>query len=172
MNNLFAGFDLAVEPSKTVVTKTKIKAGKTATVTTQVVSQGIFAGSGLEEYNIELNNKPAPETLAKKVAKPDEMAETDPTKILKSKKVSLAEKLALIRVKVLEVLGKQKNNVIVIKDKAVFENYVSKALEFGRIAIDTETNNSTDPMTCQLMGLCLYYEGGKQASLNLFHSHV
>ena len=167
MNNLFAGFDLAVEPSKTVFTETQIKAGKVVKAT-HITNQSLFSDTGLEEFNIELN-KPKPETLAKKVAKPEENTETDPTKILKSKKVSLAEKLALIRVKVLEVLGKQRKNVIVIKDKATFDNYVTKAIQFGRIAIDTETNNSTDPMTCQLMGLCLYYEGGKQAYIPVNH---
>ena len=167
MDNLFAGFDLAVEPSKTVVTETRVKSGKVTHKVASVTNQGLFSGTGLEEFNIELN-KPKPETLAKKAAKPEE-TETDPTKILKSKKVSLAEKLALIRVKVLEVLGKQKKNVLVIKDKATFEEYVSKAIEFGRVAVDTETNNSTDPMTCQLMGLCLYYEGGKQAYIPVNH---
>ena len=167
MDNLFAGFDLAVGPSKTVVTETRVKNGKVTHKAAGVTNQGLFTGTGLEEFNIELN-KPKPETLAKKAAKPEE-TETDPTKLLKSKKVSLAEKLALIRVKVLEVLGKQKKNVLVIKDKATFEEYVSKAIEFGRVAVDTETNNSTDPMTCQLMGLCLYYEGGKQAYIPVNH---
>lgn len=175
MNSLFAGFDLTVEPTQTVVTETTvttettIKSSKVVTVKNNpaVTNQSLFANTELEEFNIELN-KPKPEALAKKVTKSEEK-ETDPTKILKSKKVSLAEKLALIKVKVLEVLGKQKKNVIVIKDKVTFEDYVSKAIEFGRIAIDTETNNSTDPMTCQLMGLCLYYEGGKQAYIPVNH---
>ena len=167
MNNLFAGFDLAIEPSKTVIVETKVKAEK-VTNTAKVTNQSLFASAGLEEFDIELN-KPKPEALAKKVAKPAETIETDPAKILKSKKVSLAEKLALIKVKVLEVLGKQKKNVIVIKDKETFEDYITKAIQFGRIAVDTETNNSTDPMTCQLMGLCLYYEGGKQAYIPVNH---
>lgn len=167
MNNLFAGFDLAIEPSKTVITETKISGGKKSNTSIKVTNQSLFASTELEEFNIELN-KPKPEALAKKASKVEE-TETDPTKILKSKKVSLAEKLALIRVKVLEVLGKQRKNVLVIKDKATFEDYVSKAIEFGRVAVDTETNNSTDPMTCQLMGLCLYYEGGKQAYIPVNH---
>lgn len=167
MDNLFAGFDLAIEPSKTAIVETKVNAGKT-TRNVKVTNQSLFSGAGLEEFNIELN-KPKPEALAKKVAKPEETAETDPTKILKSKKVSLAEKLELIRVKVLEVLGKQRKNVVVIKDRESFEEYVTKAIQFGRIAVDTETNNSTDPMTCQLMGLCLYYEGGKQAYIPVNH---
>ena len=79
MDNLFAGFDLAIEPSKTAIVETKVKAGK-AVKTSKVTNQSLFSGAGLEEFNIELN-KPKPEALAKKVTKPEETAETDPTKI-------------------------------------------------------------------------------------------
>ena len=168
MSSLFVGFDLAISPSKTVVTETKVTKNKQHEQTPVVVSQSLFT-DGLEEFNIELN-KPKVSTLLSKLNTPvEEIVQTDATKILKSKKVSLEEKLAIIRAKVLEVLGKQRKNVIVIKDKETFHDYVSKAIEFGRIAIDTETNNSTDPMTCQLMGLCLYYEGGKQAYIPVNH---
>ncbi len=169
MNNLFSGFDLTTSPKKKVDPESLIKkaiptTAPTTPVVQNVASQGLFDS----EFNVELNNKPKPEVLAKKVASTED-GEVDATKILKSKKVSLAEKLALIKTKVLEVLGKQRKNVVVIKTKEAFEDYVSKAIEFGRIAIDTETNNSTDPMTCQLMGPCLYYEGGKQAYIPVNH---
>ena len=108
MSNLFAGFDLAIEPSKTVVTETRVKNGKVE-VKAKVTNQGLFTGTGLEEFDIELN-KTKPEALAKKVSKSED-TETDPTKILKSKKVSLEEKLSLIKLKVLEVLGKQKKTL-------------------------------------------------------------
>ncbi len=169
MNNLFSGFDLAVETKKKAASEAIIKrAAPAATPLVQkVANQGLFEGDGLADFNIELN-KPKPEKLASKVANTED-GEVDAAKVLKSKKVSLAEKLALIKTKVLEVLGKQRKNVVVIKTKEDFENYISKAIEFGRIAIDTETNNSTDPMTCQLMGPCLYYEGGKQAYIPINH---
>ena len=35
--------------------------------------------------------------------------------------------------------------------------------------MDTETNNSLDPITCKLMGLCLYYPGAKQAYIPVNH---
>ena len=168
MNSLFSGFDLS-GPKKKVDPASLIKkaiptTAPVAPVVKNVASQGLFGS----EFNVELNNKPKPETLAKKVANTED-TEVDATKILKSKKVSLAEKLALIKIKVLEVLGKQRKNVVVIKTKEAFEEYISKTIQFGRIAVDTETNNSTDPMTCQLMGLCLYYEGGKQAYIPINH---
>ena len=172
MNSLFGNFDLSMEAKPKVSAAELIK--KAATVQAapavdakKVTNQSLFDSAEMSEFNIELN-KPKPESLAKKAANVEE-GEVDAAKILKSKKVSLEEKLALIKLKVLEVLGKQRKNVVVIKTKEAFEEYVSKAIEFGRIAIDTETNNSTDPMTCQLMGLCLYYEGGKQAYIPINH---
>ena len=172
MNSLFDGFDLTTTPKAVTqpVNKVPNKQNKTTTQGNNLTNQGLFSGTELEEFNIELN-KPKVTALLNKLSVTEE-TEVDATKVLKSKKVSLEEKLALIKVKVLEVLGKQKNNVIVIKTKEEFEDYISKAIEFGRIAIDTETNNSTDPMTCDLMGLCLYYTGGKQAYIPINHVDI
>ena len=168
MNSLFDGFDLTanskVAPKSDVA---KTKTNKTRKQDKQLTNQSLFSGDGLDEFNIELN-KPRVETLLSKLSGAEE-SETSAAKMLKSKSLTLEEKLVIIKRKVLEVLGKQRKNVIVIKTKEEFEEYVSKAIEFGRIAIDTETNNSTDPMTCQLMGLCLYYKGGKQAYVPIHH---
>ena len=166
MNSLFGDFDLSA-PKPKVSPEVIIKKAAPTPEPKKITNQSLFASEELSEFNVELN-KPKPEALARKIANTEE-GEVDAAKVLKSKKVSLAEKLALIKIKVLEVLGKQKKNVVVIKTQEEFEDYVSKAIEFGRIAIDTETNNSTDPMTCQLMGLCLYYEGGKQAYIPINH---
>ena len=169
MNSLFGGFDLSVSAKPKVSPEALIKKA-TPTVVAEpkkITNQSLFASEELSEFNVELN-KPKPEALARKIASTEE-GEVDAAKVLKSKKVSLAEKLAIIKLKVLEVLGKQRKNVVVIKTREQFADYVSKAIEFGRIAIDTETNNSTDPMTCRLMGLCLYYEGGKQAYIPINH---
>ena len=170
MNSLFSSFDLSGGPKIKVDPEVIIKKAtpvKNTTPTPKLTNQSLFSGEGLEDFNIELN-KPKVEVLLDKINGVEE-GEVDAAKVLKSKKVSLEEKLAIIKLKVLEVLGKQRKNVVVIKTKEEFTDYVSKAIEFGRIAIDTETNNSTDPMTCQLMGLCLYYEGGKQAYIPINH---
>jgi DNA polymerase-1 len=167
MTNLFEGFDLSTSlaSSSSSININKKKAIKNNTTTeTNLTSQNL---TGLDEFNIEVNKSNVNDLLNK--LNSAEESEVDATKVLKSKKITLAEKLNIIKLKVLEVLGKQKKNVIVIKTKEAFEDYISKCIQFGRIAIDTETNNSTDPMTCQLMGLCLYYEGGKQAYIPVNH---
>ena len=91
------------------------------------------------------------------------------TKQLKSKSIDIDSQLELITAEVLRVLGHQKNNIIVIKDYDSYLNYLSNCVRVGRVAIDTETNNSLDPITCKLMGLCLYYPGGKQAYVPVNH---
>lgn len=167
MTNLFDGFDLGL--AKPVAPKATAKKqpttiprekAKEASYTNQTLFDGDFA--------IELNT-PSVDSLLGKLKNTQADSGTAAAKVLKASSLSLEERLEVIRAKVLEVLGKQRKNVVVIKTKAEFEDYVTKAIEFGRVAVDTETNNSTDPMTCQLMGLCLYYEGGKQAYIPVNH---
>ena len=166
MSGLFDSFDLstATKPTHTKKAKKTEEAKKEKSKAAGITNHGLFS----DEFNIELN-KPKVDVLLDKLSKSNDTMGTDAAKVLKSKSLTLEEKLEFIRVKVLEVLGKQRKNVIVIKTKEEFEDYVTKAIEFGRVAVDTETNNSTDPMTCQLMGLCLYYEGGKQAYVPINH---
>lgn len=95
--------------------------------------------------------------------------EIDVDKALKSKSLTLLERLAIINEKVLSVLGKQKDNVMVIKTREQLHDYITKCIEAGRIDIDTETNNSLDPVTCKLMGPCFYAPGLKQAYVPLNH---
>jgi DNA polymerase-1 len=96
-------------------------------------------------------------------------AEVNAEKLLKSKKLSLQERLAIINEKVIKTLGKQRHNTIVIRSLNDFSDYIDKAIAVGRIAVDTETNNSLDPITCKLMGLCLYVPGEKQAYIPINH---
>lgn len=73
-----------------------------------------------------------------------------------SKNVSLEDRLILIKEEVEKVLGKYKDTTTVIKSKDEFNNYIDTCTSNGILALDTETNNSLDPLTCNLMGLCLY----------------
>ncbi len=111
------------------------------------------------------------QTFSKQVVEVDttEFSDEDAKKYLKKKTIPLKDKLALIKDRVIKKLGKQKDNIVVIRNKTAFHEYISSAIESGRIAIDTETNNSLDPVTCKIMGLCLYYPGGKQAYIPINH---
>ena len=120
-----------------------------------------------EDFLIDVQENTVKDLVKKLSGKNGE--EVSPEKLLKSKKLTLEERLNIITDKVLKILGKQKDNIIVIKDKEAFDDYVKKAITSGRIDIDTETNNSTDPVTCKLMGPCFYYPGGKQAYVPINH---
>lgn len=120
-----------------------------------------------EEFKVE--EKPDVKKIIKKIKKEKEEKLLDTTKLLKSKKVSLDEKIKTISENVYRILGKQIDNVEVITDKQKLHEYLQKGLTFGRIAIDTETNNSLDPITCKLMGLCLYVKGEKQIYVPVNH---
>jgi DNA polymerase I-like protein with 3'-5' exonuclease and polymerase domains len=66
-------------------------------------------------------------------------------------------------------LGHRKDQVCVIKSREELHDYISAAIVKGRIGIDTETNKSLDPITCKLMGPCLYVESQKAAYIPLHH---
>lgn len=70
---------------------------------------------------------------------------------------------------VIRVLGHRQQNIITITNKDNFRDYVAACIGTGIIAIDTETDNSLDPLTCKLMGLCLYSPGLPAAYIPINH---
>ena len=106
--------------------------------------------------------------IAKKISEPKDPSQVV-TKAVKSKTLSIKEKLSIIRENVLKILGRYKENTLVIRDREDLTDYINKAIENGIIAVDTETNNSLDPITCKLMGPCLYTPGLKQAYIPINH---
>lgn len=91
-------------------------------------------------------------------------------KVLKLDSVPLSYKLDAIRANVYSILGRYVEEVVVIRDKQELHRYIDAAIENQEIGIDTETNNSLDPITCKIMGSCLYTEGQKAAYIP--HNHV
>lgn len=67
------------------------------------------------------------------------------------------------------MLGGYETNTIVIKSENQLIEYIDKAIANGIIAIDTETNNSLDPISCKLMGPCIYTPGMNQAYIPINH---
>jgi DNA polymerase I-like protein with 3'-5' exonuclease and polymerase domains len=113
--------------------------------------------------SVEKNKK-----IASKAKNPKE-AKISPEKKLKSKKISVEEKISLITEKVNKTLDKQKDDVLVIRTKKEFSDYITQAIHNDIIAIDTETNNSLDPLTAKLMGLCVYTPNNKKVYIPVNH---
>ena len=81
----------------------------------------------------------------------------------------LTERLKLIETEVYKVLGRYKGFVKVIDNAVDLEDYIDKAISVGYLALDTETNNSLDPLTCKIMGLCLYIPNTKPVYVPINH---
>lgn len=88
---------------------------------------------------------------------------------LKSKKLSIEDKLNIINENVNKTLGVYKSSTVVIKTREQLISYIDKAITNKIIAIDTETNNSLDPITCKLMGPCIYTPGMDSAYIPINH---
>lgn len=91
-------------------------------------------------------------------------------KVVKSKKLTDNEKLLVINSEVNRILGVYKDNTVVLDSEELVHSYFDSAISFGYIAIDTETNHSLDPLTCKLMGVCVYTPNEKQAYIPISHT--
>lgn len=109
-----------------------------------------------EDIVVESNTK----EIIEKAKKPKKVS---------SKKVPLSTRLNDITTEVHRILGKYAEDTVVIDSKEKLHNYISKVIENGIVAIDTETNNSLDTFTCKIMGLCLYTSGEKNAYVPVNH---
>ena len=127
--------------------------------------EGLFGA----DFDIDIKQtKTDVKKLVKKASgEPKKSAESDTEKLLASKKLTIEERLAIIKEKVIKTLGSQRTNTVVIRSLNDFSAYIDAAIKVGRIDIDTETNNTTDAMSSEMVGLCLYVPGQKQAYLSL-----
>ena len=106
--------------------------------------------------------------LINKVSQPKKVTVVT-EKAIKSKSLSIPDRLQIINENVLRILGVYKENTVVIKTRQELTEYIDAAILNGEIAIDTETNNSLEPLTCKLMGPCIYTPGKKNAYIPLNH---
>ena len=118
-----------------------------------------------EEFVVE-DTKEVAKKISKKIKNPETVSKT---KKSKKKDIPLEEKMNIIRAEVYRILGKYKENTVTIRSREDLTKYIDAAIENGEIAIDTETNNSLDPLTCKLMGPCIYTPGQKNAYIPINH---
>ena len=97
-------------------------------------------------------------------------------KVKKSKKAptavrgggGIATQIANIKAKVLKELGQYQSETLIIRDELELSTYISKAIAYGEIAIDTETNG-LDPLTDACVGVCLYVPNEKAVYIPINH---
>ena len=90
------------------------------------------------EFEVKQDDK----KLLNKLSSPKVVTSVD--RQLKSKKLSVEDRLNIITENVNKILGHYKDNTLVIKTREELHEYITNAINDGRIAIDTETNNSLD----------------------------
>ena len=129
--------------------------------------EGLFGA----DFDIDIKQtKTDVKKLVKKASgEPKKSAKSDTEKLLASKKLTIEERLAIIKEKVIKTLGSQRTNTVVIRSLNDFSAYIDAAIKVRRIDIDTETNNTTDAMSSEMVGLCLYVPGQKQAYIPIKH---
>ena len=84
-------------------------------------------------------------------------------------KLPLDERLERIKKGVYDILGQYKGFVKVIYTEKELDAYINKGIEYCEIGVDTETNKSLDPLTCKLVGLCLYAPNCKPVYVPVNH---
>lgn len=103
-----------------------------------------------------------------KISKPKEL-KVKTEKAIASTKLSFEDKIKLVTEDVYRILGNKKDITLVIRDRESLHEYIDKCISNGVVAVDTETNNSLDPINCKIMGLCLYTPNEKQAYIPINH---
>ena len=121
-----------------------------------------------EEFVVQ---KPEPKKVIEKVNNPKDASKVV-KKALKNSAIPIEYRLDAIKANVLKILGRFVEDTQVIRTREELSSYIDAAILNGEIAIDTETNNSLDPITCKLMGPCIYTPGQKNAYIPLNHVDV
>ena len=113
---------------------------------------------------------PSEVDLAKKIAtKVANASKAGVKKVTKQDKLSIPERLAFIYENVKKILGKFAQRTTTLRTKEALHAYIDAAIKNNVISIDTETNRRLDPLTCKLMGPCIYTPGQKNAYIPINH---
>lgn len=123
---------------------------------------------GDEFITVKEEKKKAKKTVDK-VNKPKKNVKEVTEKSIKSKQIPLKDKIEFIKRNVYAKLGKFADNTVCLRTVDQYNAYIDAAISNGAIAIDTETNNSLDPITCLIMGACIYTPGQKNAYVPVHH---
>lgn len=116
-----------------------------------------------------------PETKSKvdevleKIKNPEQIDKDELKKIARSKKIDIKDKLEVINKYTKQLLGEHIKDTLVIKSKEQLVRYVDKVIQDGILAYDTETNNSLDAWTGEIIGLCLYSPSNQPAYVPIKH---
>lgn len=132
------------------------------------------AGSLWGEEFIAVPQPKVQKKLIDKVSKPKRVTSvTEKTvRTPKTKGVLTDSMMHDIELEVQRILGKYAEQTVTLRTREELHDYISAAIMNSIIAVDTETNNSLVPLTCKIMGLCLYTPGQKNAYIPVNHVNL
>lgn len=81
----------------------------------------------------------------------------------------LSKRLESINSTIKKVLGRYEGFIKVIRSDEEFKQYIDFAIQKDYLSFDTETDNSLDPLTCKIMGLCCYIKNTKPVYIPINH---
>lgn len=119
-----------------------------------------------EEFDIKGEDA---EKIIEKIKNPKKKKVVDAEKAAKSKSLPLSERVSIIEAKVRETLGHYESSTKCIRTKEELHNYIDESIKSGIIAIDTETNYTTNTLDCILRGACIYTPGMYNAYIPVNH---
>lgn len=114
-----------------------------------------FSQEDVEDVIDKINNPIEVESLNKRIKT--------------TKAISEEDKFKIIEENVDRILGHHKKDSYIIRTREELTYYIDEAIKNKLIAVDTETNNSLDPITCKIMGICLYTPTLKQVYIPINH---
>lgn len=129
-------------------------------------------GNSLWGEDFVVSTPPAKQRkLIEKVAKPKQVKVTTERAVRSARQKGVVTQAQLddIAAEVYRILGVYKENTVCLRSRQELHDYIDAAILNNLISIDTETNNSLVPLTCKIMGLCLYTPGQKNAYIPVNH---
>lgn len=124
---------------------------------------------GLWGEEFKVPTQPIKEIEKKSKSKKVKTVKSD-EQLIKSKSTSLEDKLNICKRNVDRYLSQYKYTTSVLRTKEEVKEYLDKCKKVGFISIDTETNNSLDPLTCKLMGVCIHTDGENSVYIPVNHT--
>ena len=121
-----------------------------------------------ESLNLWFDSSDEDKTVLEKIKSPKKVVSGKS----RSKNNNLSERLINVQNQVYKILGKHVQDTQVITTKEELIKYIDKAIINKIIAVDTETNNTTETVTCKLMGACLYTYNEKQVYIPINHVDI
>lgn len=110
---------------------------------------------------------PTPSVIKEKIQKVRQSSAIKTTRVIQKGK-NIIDQINEVKQNVQHNLGKFERDVEIIRDESRLKSYFDNIIKNNLVAVDTETTG-LDPISCDIVGLCLYTPGEKSAYIPINH---